>query len=772
MRYWVFRDSRILGPFSREDLALEPGVGPSTLVCPESGSGSSPSDWTSLSSVPELEGGSSVAVAEAPPGDEFESFRREADASLDALGYPEGWTQTFFDDPSLEGLLPSFLAPESEGLFRFDSERSSELESRLCRLKDELEEKERALAEQGREIARKDQALAEFKRLIERAQGPSHLVEAPLHRPAALPGSSRKEGDEPRSGPPAPVLEAALPAPSPLPAPPIPEEKESGLVFPEMGPGPSHPGGLAQAPFEVPPPSFGAAEPAPEPSQAQADDSPPHPGQPSMADFVAEPVPLQPGLGLPPPLEFEAPLSEGEAPGPGEPAGQAPQGFPADIEPLPADFLMPPPAGEFLDTPQADRTPEPFEHPKTMRYGGLPPSAPEAISLGPAEAPSSGSVGIPGLEGVPGFPAEQAAAAPPFPGAQPVSDLTPFPGGDSGPVETAPLPSTFDELFAASRTPTSRASTRPLGPPKTGDSLQEKPRRQAKTFLLVLGASAAVLVLVSIFFLRNPKEMKMMLDMGPQKKGSGQEALPAPAPGRPAAAPGPAGPGGEGLSQKPAEPEKPRDFVKNEGIQALDMVKTHVLDKERGTIAQWMQYSFPGYEDEWVSAALQAEVFVVTYNVFPGGRSNPRIQPISYRFEANIAQGTIKGSNPAAMDLLNQRSSPYPGAARERSDAGRISSPAPAGPMEAREPAVEQRGFPPKAAAPKPPRPAKPAVRSPGAVRSVSRPRLKAAKPKPVSRPYESDQLPLPSDEELASGRSRSASSFHNPGADEVNLSP
>ena len=54
MRYWVYQDSRIHGPFTREELPSVPEVHSGTLVCPESAGGIEEVDWVPLGSKDEL----------------------------------------------------------------------------------------------------------------------------------------------------------------------------------------------------------------------------------------------------------------------------------------------------------------------------------------------------------------------------------------------------------------------------------------------------------------------------------------------------------------------------------------------------------------------------------------------------------------------------------------------------------------------------------------------------------------------------------------------
>src|SRR6476661_5450167 len=63
MRYFVYKDSEVLGPFTPEDLERSVPLRPDTLVCEESVSGRRDSDWRLLGEIAELSG----SVLTAPP---------------------------------------------------------------------------------------------------------------------------------------------------------------------------------------------------------------------------------------------------------------------------------------------------------------------------------------------------------------------------------------------------------------------------------------------------------------------------------------------------------------------------------------------------------------------------------------------------------------------------------------------------------------------------------------------------------------------------------
>lgn len=70
MRYFIYKDSQISGPFSREELAQVSGLRPETLVCEEGISGGHDGDWKTIGQVSELadlDGSSPVSLVQRQP---------------------------------------------------------------------------------------------------------------------------------------------------------------------------------------------------------------------------------------------------------------------------------------------------------------------------------------------------------------------------------------------------------------------------------------------------------------------------------------------------------------------------------------------------------------------------------------------------------------------------------------------------------------------------------------------------------------------------------
>jgi len=393
------------------------------------------------------------------------------------------------------------------------------------------------------------------------------------------------------------------------------------------------------------------------------------------------------------------------------------------------------------------------------------------VPLAPGETTTSGEIpltvrgAVPGASGQPNLPENLWGPRTPVP--------TELPGTGGKP---------FEDLFApATPVPLPTGAT-PMPSPVTvskmpaAETKTVKPR-SSKAFLIGLGAAAVVLILVAVFFLRDPRQVQMLFSMSPQKKRAAPEGTAQPAAGAPAAPDAAQGeaqgqaspfpPQGQGATVPPAGPSaypapapqaapaapepapapaQGRDFIQDEGVLSLEFVKNFYLDKERGSVAQWLQYSFmsPGNEDEWVAAAVQSKVYLVTYRVFQGGRAKRGVEPITYLFEADLEKKTLVGRNPAAKDLLGASSSGD-------------------GTPEGAQAAAEFEAAQARAGA-------KAAPKAAPVKRVKAKPAKKA---KASARRAEDEQLPLPEEGELDRNPAAPASSgFNNPGADSVELAP
>ena len=65
MKYWLFQNNQVCGPYDPEELGRLPGYSLESFVCPE-GKGSSMGDWRLASLIPELAPAAEQKAAQAP----------------------------------------------------------------------------------------------------------------------------------------------------------------------------------------------------------------------------------------------------------------------------------------------------------------------------------------------------------------------------------------------------------------------------------------------------------------------------------------------------------------------------------------------------------------------------------------------------------------------------------------------------------------------------------------------------------------------------------
>ncbi|MEK7657259.1 MAG: hypothetical protein AAB412_05845, partial [Elusimicrobiota bacterium] len=109
MRYWIYQDCRILGPFPPEDLGSVAGISHDSLVCEEKAAGMAEGDWRQLGAVDELSSalraGSGAVIASGKGN--FDWFQEESQAALEAIGSLGDWSGAWLDEPHRPELWPS-----------------------------------------------------------------------------------------------------------------------------------------------------------------------------------------------------------------------------------------------------------------------------------------------------------------------------------------------------------------------------------------------------------------------------------------------------------------------------------------------------------------------------------------------------------------------------------------------------------------------------------------------------------------------------------------
>jgi len=184
MRYWVYKDSQILGPLAKEDFALAGGVRPETLICAEDSAGRADMDWRCAEEVGEL----SVLCAAAPPRTGEDALLEPGFGLLERLqfetlalpgeGDGEGWLTDLFSPASR---IPAKDLPKPD-----ESARQ------------ELKDSQQRVAELTAQIELLNQRLTELE-----------AAPRPAPRPAPTP--------PPRPAPPRPAPPPRPRAPSPPP---------------------------------------------------------------------------------------------------------------------------------------------------------------------------------------------------------------------------------------------------------------------------------------------------------------------------------------------------------------------------------------------------------------------------------------------------------------------------------------------------------------------------------------------------------------------------
>ncbi|MBI3298988.1 MAG: hypothetical protein HYZ75_12530 [Elusimicrobia bacterium] len=677
MKYWVFSDSRILGPYSREELSGIDAVHAGTLVCQEGTTGVQDGDWRALEAVPELAG---LAMAAAPAGYGGPPYS-ETLASDDMPA--AAWPPPFEDDPRF-----NFWMREEVG-----ATRNAELEISLRQMREQMARHERRQDEILDRLNAKDSLLQDREREIADLRARLTLFETgavPVARsvPAAATAS---EAALPRDSAPETPAKAAPPVQKV--APPAARPPQAAPPAAKLEPAPEP---VVEAPSKESPARAAAraarARPPMEvvmpPAESPALDPEPLSGPPEPS-FGVEAPPLESSFGIPeseslspvsdvpPPLEFAVPGLE-----------EAVEAPPLEAPPGYLDPAAPPPMPQFVDPAFASQ-PQPqqpgsMHTPQTTIFpqqGGL-ALTPGSVPLGSGGPLPFGGTPEPIPLGDPGAMTPMPTMGQPdlpqtvMQGLGVAGQATPFPFGQQTPLPRLPGQETtgFDAALTAPRpmespTPGQPPLVPPTGATKPTVAARVKEAFRSKKFLIILGVAVVLLGLILGFFLRDPKKLAKTVDIGPEQKTAGSfnvdtGGTPDGSPQAPQASPFQKRGDSSGAEPAAAEPAPPpaapapkgRDYVSDQRVEAMEFVKNYRLDESRGTIGAWLQYSFLGPETtpEWSAGAIEKDIWFVQYNVFkgaPGGRG--RKPTYSFRFEVDLGKRSLKGSNPSAQEMLN-----------------------------------------------------------------------------------------------------------------------
>ncbi len=409
MKYWIFQNNQVLGPYEPDEMGKISVFSPESLVCPEGRRGTSMGDWQRAGMVPDL----SVALVRA-------SATQGKTATLSIAGLPpEPTLKDLAQLGSLQekvAMLEEVALQLQEGLRAKDAELTTvhqELAGKAreaSEIKLEAEATKREADLLKRQIAGLEERLASVKLLgetLDKAVEEERKVEADVEKQGETLAALAKELEELRAqlaesrrAPPEPV---APPSPIPAPAPVALAPSSAPPSGPAFEPPPASPFG------ELAPPPAAALEPAP---AAIPLEPAPAPGVLPVVDF--------PTAAVSPVASPDAPAIPAPNNGP-LPFDSSPFGAPGGLAPVPAGASDPAAALAGAEPEQfgvVAPPPAPAKGKKALLLGG---------ALGVAALCAVAVMGgfVPGLN---------------RPKPQPVVDAAPLPPPEPAPVPPPPDP--------------------------------------------------------------------------------------------------------------------------------------------------------------------------------------------------------------------------------------------------------------------------------------------------------------------------------------------
>jgi len=627
VKYWVYKESRILGPFDKEAVSGLPGLDSGTLVCAGDPAGGS---WTPAG---ELEGFSGIPSGMSGLLDDLPTAVGLLDQlQIDSAGligddeFPGSLAEEMFQDASFKKSFGELTqergADDAEA--RRAREKISELTAQLEVMYGHISRLESAQAELNRRLAAKDLELR--SRPIAPSVQAAAAPPAPA-APVAMPAEPAPAEAGPVDGPAKTFLSPARPPlegkPPPVPA--VPEASLAPSEWPEAVSDAALPAVFAALPAEVPAPPAPPAMPV----------ITALPAMPALAPALSAPLPpVEPrSFGKPKVFAVRWAIKSFRVIGPDDapPPVQVNPPVEFSLEPIiaPAAIVPPPPEPVVLAAP----VPVPVAAmPVFPSETGSFPANP--FALPPTDQPNPFTLPTPEPVPMPSF------APPPNTLSRPVQPVPDFGAGDMigspddaamGPSATA-TPPVIDEGAAA-------RFAKPEAPPPTGTF--KKPPRSNKGFLIGGGVLVLLLMVTGVIFMRQPKEdMKQMttLDDGKAPLGlatdDGSSAPPIVKPKIAEAPPIPTGPSAEHAA-------------------AIANVKDFPLDGGRGNVGRWLQYSYTADPnagtEEWNASSTAENTMLVEYRLVPGPSGGGR--GALYLFEVD-GNGIVMGKNIEARQML------------------------------------------------------------------------------------------------------------------------
>ncbi|MBI2789231.1 MAG: hypothetical protein HYX59_11160 [Elusimicrobia bacterium] len=679
MKYWVYKESRILGPFDKEAVSGLPGLDAGTLVCAGDPSGGS---WTPAGELSEL---SVLPDGGAGPLDDFPSTSGLLDQlQIDSAGligddeFPASLAEDLFQDASFKKDFKDILSPSAnaeEAEARRAREKIAELTAQLEAMYRHVSSLEAAQTDLSRRLAAKDLEL--------RSRGVPPASAPPAAQSSAAPAAP--EGVKTFLSPAPPPIPGGPPPVAAVPTSPAAEPPSEWPQTPVGGGFPSFAGGAFTPPAPPPP-----AEKLPAASAAAPDAVDlPKADLPAIPSFAAAAAPELPSIPPPAaPLEAPSPL----APAPGKLHFGKAHSF--KIVPTKKSFKVlgaedtahgasANPVPEFKLEPIVEaapvQTPPPAAMPPVPTPAPMPVIPPPPISLAPIVPPPAPVVMTPPTpapipvmapmttpepsavinpftvpsQPAPAIPTPAATPVAPPPNtlsrSQPVPDLT---GGDmtgsSDATSQVPPPATMARSGGASAPAAADDAVaarfaKPEPAPPTGEI--KKPGRNNKAFLIAGGVLVTLLVVLGVVFMRQPKDdLRQMTTLDDGKAPIGVTADEGAVAPPPIVKPK--------IAEAPAPAPAPAPGPSAEHLAAIEAVKDFPLDGDRGTVGRWLQYSYtasPGAgTEEWNASTTGENTVLVEYRLVPGSSVG---KGALYLFEVD-GNGIVMGKNIEARQML------------------------------------------------------------------------------------------------------------------------
>jgi hypothetical protein len=682
MKYWLYSEGNILGPYEPAEMLALPAFAEESLVCPESSTGDNPGDWRPATQVGEIASALSVGAGRSvTAGVLAGAYEYETGFNASARYFEDKQPGTGANYGDLLDTIDNILGaykegPEATPAIRpqeSDYDLAEKFDIRLSRIQEELEAarwEKNLLLEKIRlkemEDRKNRERIVELEAKLKSEAGRSDLTAREMEQVRHL--ADLKEKSE--------TIRK------------IEEIRKEELALKEDS---------------VPSPRLADGTPRVHPEEK---------GAPELQSRVlksiapSSEIKLERVVGNEPQAETDSSLtsrklkslgqtnslasaynSYHDKPLPG-PEAAPPGAFkPEAVEPLPQqagglvyDFTVvtsqPATSQQFRIEPRAAApaaqpyqqpapAAQPYAQPAQQQFGQpyQPPAAQPYQQPAPAAQPQ------------PVKPPTYDFGVHMQPSQQPAQQAAPFRMPDAAPAGARPAPQPAeqpaDQMDKTQRIPVAPVKGKPEA--KAPDKKVKKGGKLAFVAILVIFGSIAAGGL-GYFFMGEGVSFSefSMLNIGGKKKTSAMTSQleTKTAAAKPSASAQPA-PASQAAAQQPeqAEPAKPApqaepqpapepEMQTNENIKkALDIVKGYKLSGGRGTIASWFANSFltgstGGANEEWTATPLHGDILVVQYRLI-----RPKQEPMVYQFEVDAAkQDIVRGINNNAIDLLESAS--------------------------------------------------------------------------------------------------------------------